>query len=324
MVRRRKRASSAGRAFACPLFTAAIAVFAVVPTSVSAGSSVSPGSGLDANPARTPPSPIAERDDLKRKAGPIYFWGHLGNPIGSPVHGLPNPFVIRPSELVIFEDGQWVIEKLHWTHWGSPVAQAKGLSSSSDDNPNAVEGKRIITSAKVTLYDPGVFHGKKVYRCIRIKVPPPAHYGTSCLQRVGSIVVLGSPGSGTPVGGEETGGSRHLTNFLSPDKKVWCLIDEEAGVCGVGGQRGGTAQLAGTISKSGKVTTCAVAVPSLAEVCLMNWDSSAPVLHYGERTQANGIRCTSAKSGITCVKVSGAGEGKGFRVNRDEAVEVGS
>jgi hypothetical protein len=143
----------------------------------------------------------AHRPDLAGAAKPIYFWANLGNPVKSSVHGIPNPPVIRPSSFVIFEDGQWVIEKLHWTGWGSSVAKATGKSSSSDDKPNAVEGKRIITWAKVTLYDPGVFDGRRVYRCIRIEVPPPAEFGTRCLERTGKTVGLGTPGFGTPVGG---------------------------------------------------------------------------------------------------------------------------
>jgi hypothetical protein len=42
-----------------------------------------------------------------------------------------------------------------------------------------------------------------------------------------------------------------------------------------------------------------------------------------KRSEEEGIRCTSAPNGITCVKVSGPGKGKGFRVNKDEAIRVG-
>ena len=39
--------------------------------------------------------------------------------------------------------------------------------------------------------------------------------------------------------------------------------------------------------------------------------------------ELNGVLCTSATTGITCVKVAEPGKGKGFRVNKSEAVEVG-
>jgi len=133
-------------------------------------------------------------------SGPIYFWADLGNPVKSPVRGFHNPPVIRPSSLMLFEDGSWLIEKLHWTGWGSPVAVAQGKSNSDTDKPNVAEGRRIITPATVTLYDPGVFEGRRVYRCIRMKLQPPAHYEASCLERSGTTVVLGPPGVGTPVG----------------------------------------------------------------------------------------------------------------------------
>lgn len=149
-------------------------------------------------------------------SGPIYFWANLGNPVKSPVRGLHNPPVIRPSSLLLFEDGSWLIEKLHWTGWGSPVAVAQGKSNSDNDKPNVAKGKRIITPAKVTLYKPGVFEGRRVYRCIRIKLQPPAHYEASCLERSGSTVGLGPPGVGTPVGGEAAEGAARRVDESLP------------------------------------------------------------------------------------------------------------
>jgi hypothetical protein len=260
------------------------------------------------------------------RAGPIYFWANLGNPVKTPVHGFPNPPVIRPSTFVIFEDGQWVIEKLHWTDWGSPVAKATGKSSSSDDKPNAVEGKRIITWAKVTLYDPGVFEGRRVYRCIRIKVPPPADFGTRCLQRTGKSVGLGTPGFGTPVGGETTGGgARHVDEFFSPGRKVWCQISlfDRTASCGSYPE---PPTHSATLEPNGRVEICSVEKLEYPEGaghgppagCFQNWPPDPlPILRPGETTTVAGTRCTSASDGITCIRA-----GHGFRVNADEAVEV--
>jgi hypothetical protein len=258
--------------------------------------------------------------------GEIYFFAKPSSPVALVGQRLPspNPLVVRPAGFPLFEDGQWVLEKLHWTGWGSPVALAKGLSSSSNGDPNAEEGKRIVTRAKVRLSQPGVFHGHRVYRCIRVTVPPPAHYPAACLQRSHRYIGLLTPGSGDPVGVPGTTANAGLTDFLSPDKKVWCLLRNETGFCGVGGPSSDNGQLAAYIFRSGRVDTCSVAVPSLEESCLQNWDGSAPVLHYGERTRAKGIACSSAKNGITCIKVTDPGRGHGFRVNKDEAVQIGS
>jgi hypothetical protein len=152
--------------------------------------------------ASADPHPVSAGVDRGQGASPIYFWANLGYPVKTPVRGFSNPPVIRPSTFTIFEDGSWEIEKLHWTGWGSPVAKATGTSNADTDDPNVAEGKRILTPAKVTLYDPGTFGGRRVYRCIRIKLRKPASFPTSCLQRTGSSVGLSPPGTGTPVGNE--------------------------------------------------------------------------------------------------------------------------
>ena len=47
------------------------------------------------------------------------------------------------------------------------------------------------------------------------------------------------------------------------------------------------------------------------------------ILGYGQETELGGIRCVSATEGIICTAVSGAGAGKGFRINRAQVVQVG-
>lgn len=111
---------------------------------------------------------------------PIYFWSNIGEPIGNS-RFFHNPLVVRPPGFVLFQDGQWGLQDMHWTGWGSPVAHATGVSNSSNDIPNAAEGKRIKTWAHVTLSNPGRFQGHEVYRCFNLTVPPPAHYGQVCL-----------------------------------------------------------------------------------------------------------------------------------------------
>jgi hypothetical protein len=264
--------------------------------------------------------------------GQIYFFARPSSAVALVGQHLPspNPLVLRPSGFPLFEDGQWVLEKLHWSEWGSPVARARGLSSSSNDDPNAAEGKRIITWAKVRLSQPGVFRGHRVYRCITITVPRPAHYPPACLQRRDRYIGLMAPGSGEPVG-VPGGGSknRRLKEFSSPDRHVTCFI----GTPYIGGAPAACfayrtklsgPELSAWIQASGEIHLCNVLKPSLSEVCFQNWVDDLPVLAYGQSSELNGIRCTSASDGITCQKVSGAGKGHGFRINRDEAVEIGS
>ena len=124
---------------------------------------------------------------------PIYFWSNIPEPV-SPIF-VSNPLVIRPSTFLLFEDGQWVLQDMHWTGWGSRVASATGISSSSNDIPNAASGKRIKTWARVTLSNPGRFQGREVYRCFKLTVPPPAHDGPLCLAHSGSVWLLASHGS---------------------------------------------------------------------------------------------------------------------------------
>src|SRR4051812_14386914 len=100
--------------------------------------------------------PAAEAKSSKR----VYFFSNNAKPIGR-----HNPLVMRPRGFLLFLDGQWVLEKLHWTHWGSPVARATGISSSSTGSPNAAQGKRIKTWAAMTLSNPTRWHGRKVYGC---------------------------------------------------------------------------------------------------------------------------------------------------------------
>ena len=241
---------------------------------------------------------------------PIYFFTDTATPIDK-----QNPLVIRPSGFVLFQDGQWVLQDLRWTGWGSPVARATGISNSSNDIPDAASGRRIKTWARVTLSNPGRFQGHEVYRCFTLTVPAPASDTHLCLARTGRIWLLQST-------------ALHLTDFLSPDHKLWCSIPGTEAFCVTGGGQStganpNPAQRGATLTSGGSVTTCYVPVPSISAGCTQNWDSSAPVLRYGRSTEVSGFSCTSARNGITCVLTSGKRKGRGFRVNQHQAVRVG-
>jgi hypothetical protein len=119
----------------------------------------------------------------------IYFWTNTEQPIA--YSGFRNPLIIEPRSFLLFQDGQWILEDLHWTGWGTSVARARGISNSSDDIPDAASGKRIKTWGEVTLSNSGQFKGHEVYRCFAMRFPPPATNLHGCLKRTGSIYGLG-------------------------------------------------------------------------------------------------------------------------------------
>jgi hypothetical protein len=115
----------------------------------------------------------------------------------------------------------------------------------------------------------------------------------------------------------------HLEEFRSPDGKIGCLVNEGVppGYEIICNALSGHPREAG-ISKEGEVSICNKAGVVGANSCGLGF-AKGPALAYGQRTEAHGFSCTSATNGITCIKVAGAGRGKGFRINTDEAVEVG-
>jgi hypothetical protein len=136
---------------------------------------------------------------------PVYFWGSTVAAISVPQGAGPetNKRVIRPSVIIMFADGSWYVEHLHWTGWGSSVARATGISNASNGMPSQAQGMRITTPAQVTLWNPGRFQGHEVYRCFALSVPAyPASDQRLCLGRLGGYYWLVStsktpPSSGT-------------------------------------------------------------------------------------------------------------------------------
>lgn len=112
---------------------------------------------------------------------PIYFWASVANTIRAPGQP-PLPEVIHPSGILLFADGSWVIEHLHWKGWGSSTAHASGVSSASNGIPNQAQGKRTNTPGQITLSHPGRFYGREVYRCFALTVPTPATDLHGCLE----------------------------------------------------------------------------------------------------------------------------------------------
>ena len=166
------------------------------------------------------------------------------------------------------------------------------------------------------------------FRCVVL------HTGVRCtVAKTGRGFLMTRP-KVIPVGGASIRlAPLRLANFLSPDRRVWCGLGEGRHPFCVAGQTSqglGFPSASAELEAGGKVRLCFVAQGSEAplfhgfpEGCAQNWDANAPILGYRQQSELEGVLCTSATNGITCIKVSGAGNGKGFRINASEAVEVG-
>jgi hypothetical protein len=242
-------------------------------------------------------------DASRSGSGQIYFYGNINEPISGTA--VTNPLVVRPSTLLLFQDGSWVITNLRWSGWGSSVARATGVSSASNCRPSCAGGKRTTRPAQFTLSSPGRVQGHEVYRCFQLTVPSfPKANKQGCLGPQGSLTIYVS----TTV---------HMADFLSHDRKIWCDFSNVPGArqakCGYGP----ASQHSATVDPGGQVTICEAAQ------CLQNWDGIAPVLGVGQIDEIYGYRCTSAQQGITCTVIAGAGKGKGFLITNTSVTKVG-
>jgi len=234
-----------------------------------------------------------------RASRSVYFFSDNGESIGT-----HNPLVTRPSGFALFLDGQWVLQHLRWTGWGSPVARATGISNSSNDIPNAAQGKRIKTWAEMTLSQPTLWHGREVYGCFHILVPPPASDSSAC--------VLPDP----PVGSGWLAGQTGFVDFFSPDRTVWCVLGVPM-FCAAGrGPYPGTSSPSegATLGANGTVTLCSIRTTG-TQGCTQNDDPAAPILALGHRVEADNVVCQSERAGIACTIATGRDKGRGFRIS---------
>jgi hypothetical protein len=107
----------------------------------------------------------------------------------------------------------------------------------------------------------------------------------------------------------------HLNSFLSPDRKVWCRIVAKDAWCGTH-----TPSSLAKVRRDGTLTSCR---QSPMDICLQNWDTKAPVLRDGQRSELNGFSCSSTTATIICTVTAGAGRGRGFSINATEILPVG-
>jgi hypothetical protein len=147
--------------------------------------------------------PAIRGSGTDRPAAPIYFYSNLGATVPGPAYA-PNTAVVRPTGLLIFQDGSFLIEMLRWTRWGSSVAHATGIASSSTCKPNCATAPRINKPAEVTVSQPKPLLGREVYTCYQLTVPSdPASDQSGCLKP--------SPGGGYMYAAVSSAATGHAT-----------------------------------------------------------------------------------------------------------------
>jgi hypothetical protein len=116
-----------------------------------------------AEPGRSQPPPLA------RAARTIYFFR---NPAV-----LTEPRV-RPTRITFNADGNNTVTGLHWHGWGTGVARGNGTDHFDNCSPSCAQGHILPIPAHVTLYSPGRFRARDMYRCYHVyftvQAPEPA------------------------------------------------------------------------------------------------------------------------------------------------------
>ena len=115
-------------------------------------------------------------------SGQISFYSDLGNMANK------SSLAVRPSTLILVEDGSVALIHLQWSGWGTSVAHATGIWSASNGIPSQATGKRMTSPARLTLSSPGLVLGHRVYRCYQIDPPHPHRdiADHACMQRQGA------------------------------------------------------------------------------------------------------------------------------------------
>ena len=284
------------------LLAGVVVVAAIVAAAASPGGSMTGAGASGAKPSGS---------------GEIYFYGSIGQPINGT--GVKNPLLVRPSTLLLFADGSWVITNLRWSGWGSSVARATGVSSASNCKPNCAAGKRTTRPAQFTLSSPGRVQGNMVYRCFQLAVPSyPKSNEHACLGRAGSLILYVSKTATPPTTtqrGQSTTRAGYLA-FYSPSRNLWCQIEDHGDAAAHVQCQSWQPPRAATLTLGGRLKTCT------GLQCLVQVEGEAPteVLAYGSRVALGRFRCLSQSVGITCTVIR---SGKGFLINGASVTKAG-
>jgi hypothetical protein len=249
---------------------------------------------------------------------------HRGVWMAGPGCGARFEWFQHPAWFPYFCDGNAEVEKAHWRNWGSQTATASAILTEAELKSGSSVATAPRTHRPVTIKASQikVCGGRHAYTRIIIRLHKAVN-GIKKLREAELLPKCSSPGAGSRKG-------RNITDFLSPGRKVWCQFEgyEPQVSCGTEPK---PPTHSATLHSSGRVEICSVSqleIPPGGHIplgCYQNWPlrgDHLPVLHFGEWTGFAHFRCKSVMAGITCIKVSGAGKGHGFRVNKDEAVEI--
>ena len=242
--------------------------------------------------------------------------------MAGPGCGARHEWLQHPREFPYFCDGSAEVEKARWRKWGAAKATATAIFNEAvlNSHNSVATAPRRRTPVRIVASQIKVCGGRHAYTRIVITYEPAVN-GIKKLREASYLPQCSLPG------GLDT---THLERFLSPDRKVWCGFDLNQITCGT---RPEPPTYSATLHASGRVEICSVPRleypagsqgPPLG--CFQQWPPTyehVPVLAYGKRTTFGGFGCAAATDGVTCTKLSGADEGRGFRVNKEEAVEVG-
>jgi hypothetical protein len=248
-----------------------------------------------------------------RASGQVVFYSDVAELAPGASQELQNVPSVRPSEVLMFQDGSWVIEKLRWSSWGGSVARATGISSASNCKPNCAQGKRTHDPVRFVLSQRRHLFGRTVYACYQLTDPKaPATDQHDCLGHAHGNEYGYAPVAGSPL---------HLSAFLSPDRKTWCVLGDSAGDrqadCFYDANRSAASQeYSASLHSSGHLVSCAWQ-PSQTGLaaCVQNWDPSATVLRSGHVDVIYQYRCQATSTAITCKVDTGSGKGKGFAIS---------
>jgi hypothetical protein len=116
--------------------------------------------------------------------GRIAFYGDIGNVINS-----QNPLLVRPSTILLAEDGSVALVHLRWSGWGMSIARAIGVWNANNCTPSCATGKLTTRPVRLTLSSPGIVGGHRVYRCFQIDPPHPQRdiEDHGCIRRQGTF-----------------------------------------------------------------------------------------------------------------------------------------
>lgn len=248
---------------------------------------------------------------------PIYFFTNTAQPINK-----QNPLVIRPKGFLLFQDGQWVLERLRWTGWGSSVARATGVSNSSNDIPDAANGKRIKTWARVTLSNPGRFRGHEVYRCFTMTVPPPASGMHLCLGHPHGA----SPGVYILEPAKQPAPAPTAVGFLAGNG-LNCEMHDEPGASAaqnvafcesrrLPSQGGEMFAQTARLQLNGQLASCS----GSESHCDLGNAGTVPTYSPGKAVTVGAFTCKVLETGVECTVTA---TGKGFLITPESVTEVG-